>query len=122
MQAEIDSLIAKLTEFKAAAADLDKVKAAKDKAESELKAAEAGLKSAKAELSSTQSGLTNQQQSNQREYDTAIQTKAKELEALTRQVVTAREELAEAKAENNSALTLHKQIEASIASLRAKLG
>ncbi len=58
MQAELDDLIAKLSEFRKHSADIDDIKAMQAKVSSELAATNAALDAAKGELASAHCGLS----------------------------------------------------------------
>jgi phage shock protein A len=122
MQQMIDDLIKHLSEFKEYAVSLDDIEKQHTFAKNELASTSSLLDSTKAELSMAKSGLSVAQLSNLKEHEQAIFNLRKEHEGLTVQVDAAKEKLATATTEADSAAQRHKDIEASIQSLRSRLG
>lgn len=122
MESLIDDLTNRLAELKdhlRAAADAD---ARREQAEASLQAVSAQLDQARDELAQTNAGLTSAQLRSTREHDEAIFAKRKELESLAVKTSTASHHLAELNAHVTSATARHDQIQASIQSLRTRLG
>jgi predicted nucleic acid-binding Zn-ribbon protein len=118
----VTEAIDKLTELKEQIADLGSIKTEHNKAKHDLKAAKAELVTAQADLKSATSGLTLVQVKNLKEFEENIFNKRKELEALIASTATAQAYLADLTAEVRAAEARHSAIEASIDSLRKKIG
>ena len=122
MQAELDDLIAKLSEFRKHSAVIDDIKAMQAKVSSELAATNAALDAAKGELASAHSGLSTTQVKNLRTHDEAIFNKAQKLKDLTARVAEEQTKLDAIITKVDAAYARHKHIEESLVSLRRHLG
>lgn len=122
MKAQIDALIDSLTELRDANHDLDAVKAEHAEKSADLATLNETLAATKADLESAQTGLNAVQVKNLKKYNEDIFNKGKELEALNTAVRDAKNRLDSLNVEVKSAADKHDQIEASIASLRQRLG
>ena len=122
MQSTIDQLIAHLTEFKSAEADLDSVKSEHDRLTSENESLKAAIESASQELSGAQAGLSAAQVKNLENYNTSIFNQSNGLKRLTAAVDVAQGKLADLTTQVAAASNQHQQILDSMDSLRRKLG
>lgn len=122
MQQQIDDLINHLNEFKDFAVSLDDIEKQHEIAKAELEKTNLAVNDAKTDLSKLQSGLTVAQLASVKEHDQAIFDRRKELEDLAVRIDQAKSHFNELTVAANSAAERHHQIEASIESLRKRLG
>lgn len=122
MEALLNDLMNKLTEFKDHIVALGDVKDAHEAAKNELDTLTKTLTDTKAELAKAQAGMSISQLKNLKEHEEAIFTKRKELEGLLISVSETKSTLDDMLSQVATSSQRHSQIEASIESLRKRLG
>lgn len=120
MQAVIDDLISRLSEFKSHIVALDDVKAEHSQLSAELETLQATLEATKEELTSAQTGLADAQVKNLKRYNEDIFNKNKELESLTQATANAKARFDTINVEIAGATKQHQEIEASLENLKKK--
>jgi len=118
MRTTIDELIAKLTEFRKANADLATTQAQHDALSEQVSTLQESLSTARADLASAQSGLSAHQAKNLKKFQEDIFNRTKELEGLNASVRDARTRLDTVNIDIESATAKHRQIEDSLTNLR----
>lgn len=118
----IDDTISHLVAARDHLAKLGKLEEAHAKSSAEFESHKAELSRVQGELENAKSGLSQAQVKNLRDYEEAVFTKSQQVKDLDAKIALALAQLNSVNVHLTSAATRHKQIEDSIASLRARLG